>query len=255
MEEKKKDIIKQQKKLIKQLNDRIASLVHEDNLEHLARQQSISSDTASVSSSRESKDKNSLLELDMDTRRQEESHGISRMMNTVDRLARHYSPPDRYHQPSSTNLSQLRTAVVPDSLFNFELAGLWTFAEDPTDEEIAQYDRHLDEQLRPPPIHSPHLRKPFVNWTKLNPFQYKNLPKPTAFPIQGCSPDPKFYEAMERDDRSMTQRLKWTNNITCPFGWLFGFDTNMGTVAVPDQVIHGYRCEPRSGNWVIDAKG
>jgi hypothetical protein len=86
-EEKKKDIIKQQKKLIKQLYDRIATLVHEDNLEHLARQQSVttysSSDTASVSSSRHSVDKNSMSEMNMNTRRQEESHGISRMMHTV----------------------------------------------------------------------------------------------------------------------------------------------------------------------------
>ena len=259
-EEKNKLNIKRQELLIKQLNNRVASLVHEDNLEHLSRQQSVTtysrSDTASVSSSRESKDKNSLSELDMDTRRLEESHGISRMMNTVDRLARHYSPPDRYHQPSSTNLSQLRTAVVPDSLFNFELAGLWMFAEDPTDEEIALYDRHL-EQLRPPPIHSPHLRKPFVNWTKLNPFQYKNLPQPSPLPVQGCSPDPQFYFAtVTANDSHRTKTLKWgRDDNKCPFGYLYGFHTNMGRVAVPDQVIHGYRCDPRFGNWVIDAKG
>ena len=63
VEGKRKDIIKQQVLHIKHLNDRIASLVHEDNMEHLARQQSITtysiSDTASVSSSKDSQDKNS----------------------------------------------------------------------------------------------------------------------------------------------------------------------------------------------------
>jgi hypothetical protein len=112
VEEKNKGKLKQQELLIKQLNNRVASLVHEDNMEHLAKQQNITTysisdtasvsssrdsqnkhslpelDTASVSSSKYSQDKNSLQELAMDARRQEESHGISRMLNTVDRLGK-----------------------------------------------------------------------------------------------------------------------------------------------------------------------
>ena len=58
-------------------------------------------DTASVSSSsRDSQDKSPLPELAMDSRRQDESHSISSMLNTVDWLARHYSPSNRYHKPS-----------------------------------------------------------------------------------------------------------------------------------------------------------
>jgi hypothetical protein len=70
VEEKNKGKLKQQELLIKQLKNRVASLVHEDNMEHLAKQQNIttysshSSDTASVSSSRDSQDKHSLAELD-----------------------------------------------------------------------------------------------------------------------------------------------------------------------------------------------
>ena len=79
------------------LKESVADLVHEDNMYHLAKQQSITtysiSDTNS-SSSKDFQDKISLSELAMDARRQEESHGISRMLNIVDSLARHYSPPD-----------------------------------------------------------------------------------------------------------------------------------------------------------------
>ena len=118
LEKKRKSIIKQQVLQIKHLNTRVASLVHEDNMEHLARQQSIttysSSDSASVSSTRESQSRNSMQsEVDtasvssttreshdkfsIDARRQDEAAGVSRMLGTVDKLARHYSPPDREH--------------------------------------------------------------------------------------------------------------------------------------------------------------
>ena len=134
---------------------------------------------------------------------------------------------------------------------------LWLHQEDLTPEEEVQYDKYLQKKLRPPPIHSPTLKKPWVNWTKLNPFQHRNLPQPSPFPIQGCSPDPEFYlKTVTLNDLFYTKTLKWgRDDDKCPFGYLHGFSTNMGTVAVPDQVLHGYRCEPRSGTWQIDAKG
>ena len=56
VEGKRKGIIKQQVLHIKHLNDRIASLVYEDNMEHLSRQQSITtysiSDTPAARTSR-----------------------------------------------------------------------------------------------------------------------------------------------------------------------------------------------------------
>ena len=94
-------------------------------------------------------------------RREEESGQITRMLDSVDKLAKQYSPKDRYHQPNVTNLSQSRAAVIPESLFNYELAALWMHAEDPSEEELAQYDRHLEQELRPalqelPPLVSSH---------------------------------------------------------------------------------------------------
>jgi len=257
------------KKEIKKLKKRIAALVHDDNMEHLARQQSITtySDTSSVSSrdnniSRDSRDKISMSELATDARRQEESHGISRMLGTVNRLARHYSPPDRYHDSTKPNLSLPRIVTDPERLPECvpeELFALWLHAhqEELTPEEEMRFDQYLHQQLRPPPIFSPPLRKPWVNWTKLNPFQHRNLPQPEPFPLQSCSPDPEFYLKTETtNDRYYTQTLRWTREDNKnPFGYMYGFATNMGTVAVPTIPIHGYRCNPYSGGWEIDARG
>ena len=283
LEKKRKSIIKQQVLQIKHLNTRVASLVHEDNMEHLARQQSIttysSSDSASVSSTRESQSRNSMQsEVDtasvssttreshdkfsIDARRQDEAAGVSRMLGTVDRLARHYSPPDRYHDPNVSNMSPPRLVTDPEKLPNSvpqEMFAIWLHAhqEDLTPEEVEGFAKYLHLQIRPPPIHSPHLKKPFVNWTKVNPFQYKNLPQPSPFPIQGCSPDPEFYGKTEiLNDRYYTKVVKWgRDDNKCPFGIFFGFSTNMGIVPVPAQVIHGYRCNPTYGIWQLDAKG
>ena len=129
-------------------------------------------------------------------------------------------------------------------------------ANDATAEEEAEYDRHLEKELRPPPIYSPRLKKPVVNWNRLNPNQFRNLPKAEGFPVQGCSQDQNFYVETETlgsypDVRTF---LKW-ERTRFPFGIRFGFSTNMGIVAVPDVPIHGYRCYEGSGNWSIDAIG
>ena len=93
-------------------------------------------------------------------------------------------------------------------------------ANDATAEEEAEYDRHLERELRPAPIHSPRLKKPAVNWNRLNPGQFKNLPKAEAFPVSSCSPDPEFYLAEEiANDTHRTRSLKWLRSDNrFPFG-------------------------------------
>ena len=173
----------------------------------------------------------------------------------MDRLAQVYSPPDRYHKPSNVNLFKPRNDVEHDKLFNFEFAAMWMNANDATAEEEAEYDRHLERELRITPIHSPHLKKPVVNWNRLNPGQFKNLPKAVAIPVQGCSPDPNFYLAVEAAYDWRCNTLKWNSTNRFPFRSLYGFETNLGIVSVPDVAIHGYRCYETSGYWTIDAMG
>ena len=248
----------------KRLTAKVATLTHDNNVAHLALQQNMSTYSSSITGSVFDSTTSDVDPEEgvtpepapaqsprADLPRSDDSIQISQMLDTVDKLAKQYSPSDRYHQPNVTNLSQSRSDVIPDSLFNYELAALWMFANVPTEEEIAQYDSNLERELRPPPIYSPRLKKPIVNWARLNSFQFKNLPQPERFPVHGCSHDAKLYETA---DSTSYSPLKWGIG-PYPFGSLHGFYTNMGVVAVPDQPLHGYRCYPGTGTWEIDARG
>ena len=90
-----------------------------------------------------------------------------------------------------------------------------------TEVEQRRFNSFMNQQIRPPPIYSPDLVKPYVNWNRVNPFQERNLPKPAAFPLSGCSPDPAFYDKQMRVYQSgyYRQVLKWGwNDESCPFG-------------------------------------
>jgi len=201
---------------------------------------------------------------DVEIRRKQQTDYISRIGGTVDTLAKQYSPARYTHVSPKSNYPVEGGPTVLDV---FPALCLFAGDEEPTDEELSKYDADLARQLRPDPIYSPTLRKPNVNWAKLNPFQHKNLPKPNLFPVHGCSQDPDFYEQMVqyRDGGGNYRRtLKWnplkisveieelTNQ---PFGRNFGFETNMGVVAIPTMPLHGYRCHPSTGEWVMDAIG
>ena len=178
---------------------------------------------------------------------------ITQLVRVVDQLARVYSPPDRYeHVPTVIELSEPRSS--PQQMFSWvhsEMLALWVYAvEDVTPEEEQLFEKELQKRIRPPPVYSPHLQKPIVNWARLNSFQHKNLPQPDRFPVLGCSLDAKLYEVSD----AQYSPIKWGIGPH-PFGSLHGFYTNMGVVAVPDQTLHGYRCCPGTGAWEIDARG
>ena len=258
-----------QEREIQRLTSKVASLTHDNNQAHLALQQNMSVYSSSITGSVFD---STMSDLDPEKRatpepapplpppavlpRLDDSVQISKMLDSVDRLARMYSPPDRYHKPSMVNLFKPRNDVEHDKLFNFEFAAMWMNANDATAEEEAEYDRHLERELRITPIHSPHLKKPVVNWNRLNPGQFKNLPKAFAFTVEGCPQDPDFYLAVDEVGSYPDVRkiLRW-KNTRFPFGKLYGFGTNMGPVAVPDVAVHGYRCCENTGSWVIDAMG
>ena len=90
---------------------------------------------------------------------------LSKLSDVVDRLARKY---DRYNLISTTNIHNTR--CHPDGLpciVPRDMMGLWLFADptmDPTAEESAMYEFHMNQQTRPPPIYSPNLPRPTVNW-------------------------------------------------------------------------------------------
>ena len=281
-----KDIqLKHQKRDIERLTTKVATLTHDNNVAHLALQQNMSthsssSITGSISitgsvfdstvsdSEAETLGENkspdvSMTSPDQIARREEESGQITRMLDSVDKLAKQYSPKDRYHQPNVANLSQPRSEVVPDSLFNYELSALWMFAEVPTDEETVQYDRLLENELRPPPIHSPPLRRPYVNWTTLNKHRRKNLPDPQLFPVYSVPVDPSFYtdttkyKPSDKHIGDLPSGLIATNKqcgcAACipPFGSRHGLMTDMGVIGMPADPVHGYCWDDDTGGWVI----
>ena len=185
-------------------------------------------------------------------RREEESEYISRMCKKVDELATQYSS-DRYRSSKSINLSMPSSTPDPSNLPSSvpeELFAIWLYQEELTPDEEECYDRFLRQQMRPPLVKSPPLQKPCVNWNRLNPGQYKNLPQPVLFRVHSCSPDPMFYEkevdVYIEGQGTMKKYPAW-GRTEAPFGKLYGFSTNMGTVAVPDVPVHGYRCCHYSG--------
>ena len=219
-----------------------------------------SSHSSSASSSRQPRSFPSHRGADerqaMEIMRRQQTDYISRIGSAVDTLAQQYSPP-RYTHVSTRINDPVKGG--PSVLDVFPALCLFAGEEEPTAEELSKYDALLDSQLRPPPIYSPTLRKATVNWNKLNPFQHKNLPKPSLYPVHGCSEDQEFYEKTvpyRCGGGYNRTKLKWgSEEDTIPFGHNFGFATNMGIVAIPTMPLHGYRCAPNTGEWVIDAIG
>ena len=279
--------LKHQRREITRLSTKVATLTHDNNVAHLALQQNSStyspsttesvSITGSVFDSTVSDFEPETLEITKSpdvfltspakiTRRREESGQITRMLDSVDKLAKHYSPKHRYHQPNNTNMSQPRSTVVPDSLFNYEMAALWMFAQDPTEEEMVQYDRHLEQELRPAPISSPPLRRPYVNWSNLNKHRRKNLPDPQLFPVSSVPADPSFYTDTARykpADRHtihsycgpvpLRLNKEECGCVVCvpPFGQKYGLMTDMGIIGMPQEPVHGYCWDDDTGGWAI----
>ena len=168
--------------------------------------------------------------------RQAKSEEIASLALKVEELARVYSP-HRYNLPSPTNESVPKVVDDVDNLpeaVPAELFAIWMTQggeHELTKEEEQKFSSFLEKQIRLAPVFSPDLPRIRVNWTALNPFQQKNLPKPKMFPVSSCSLDPQFYERTERfyaGSGYYRTVLSWEqpqNNY--PFGHLYGFDTNV----------------------------
>ena len=82
---------------------------------------------------------------------------------------------------------------------------------------------------------------PTINLRDVNARALGNLPKPYKYPVQGCSQDPDHYT---------TTCYDYSNHFG-PIGWAFGYQTNNGIVAVPDQPVHGYIWDHDCENWTL----
>ena len=143
--------------------------------------------------------------------------------------------------------------------------GIWLYADnqEPTQEETAMYEFHIQKQVRHPPIFSPNLPRPTVNWSTLNKHKRKNLPDPERFPIKSVPADPNFYKDVTKYKPAAKHitdlpggLLATTEQCGCaacvpPFGLQHGLRTDLGIIAMPENAVHGYKWDESSAGWVI----
>ena len=95
-----------------------------------------------------------------------------------------------------------------------------------------------------------------IDFTRVNKFFMRNIPDPKSFPIQGCSQDPAFYDRhgarRDRDgfyiDRFSPNHYK---DYPPPHGRLFGYETDIGIVPVPEEAVNGYVW--KNNDWILHA--
>jgi hypothetical protein len=122
------------------------------------------------------------------------------------------------------------------------------------------------QEVRPPPIFSPNLPRPTVNWTNLNKHRRKNLPDPELFPVHSVPADPTYYLDRSKykpadqhnngNDPMTTARIVFGKDCGCavcvpPFGYKYGLMTDMGVISMPVSAVHGYRWDDNTAGWVI----
>ena len=187
----------------------------------------------------------------------QEKASITKLSNTVDKLAKKY---DRYNLITETNV--FNTRCDPDGLpciVPRVFMGIWLLAnmEEPTQEEIAMYEFHLQKQVRGPPIYSPNLPRPTVNWTTLNKHRRKNLPDPEMFPMHSVPQDPSYYIDTAMYKSADLHNSLWSKTdcacVSCVphFGYRYGLMTDMGVISMPESAVHGYRWDDYTASWVI----
>ena len=104
---------------------------------------------------------------------------------------------------------------------------------------------------------APEIRYKTVDFSRVNVRSIANVPKPTTFPIHGCSEDPKFYSEIVKLDsvdyygRHYTRPCR--HQTSTPFGSQFGYQTNDGIVPVPSSPVHGYVWSDELRDWILHA--
>ena len=92
-----------------------------------------------------------------------------------------------------------------------------------------------------------------IDFTRTNKFFMRNIPTPTSFPIHGCSQDPEFYVRQCRNQYGEYPDLKPNHYKDCPrpHGSLYGYETDIGIVPVPEEAVNGYVW--KNGSWILHA--
>jgi len=118
--------------------------------------------------------------------------------------------------------------------------------EPQVDEFVAKMTANI-AALVPLAIYRPPIKVeyPQVDLCQLNQHFLRNIPKPESFPILGCSNDLEFYARVDHRPGIKNFYKEF------PFGSEYGYNSNLGIVAMPDHPIHGYVWS--GGEWKVHA--
>ena len=93
-----------------------------------------------------------------------------------------------------------------------------------------------------------------IDLSKVNySFRVRNLPDPFKFPIKGCSQDPNFYDIKYRSENKRNYYTWDVESREYPHGYMYGYNTDVGIVPVPEEPVHGYVFKDRHG-WILHAE-
>ena len=119
------------------------------------------------------------------------------------------------------------------------------------DERAAYYNR-----TKSIPIHQPY---PKVDWTQINSYSKRNLPKAELLPVFGCPQYPDYYPDAPNPERIVVcSTTKDCSLPGCshktpikghPFGSLFGYKINLGLVVLPSTPVGGY-IQTENEGWI-----
>ena len=118
-----------------------------------------------------------------------------------------------------------------------------TFCPGTLASKIDQIQKKYANSYKPKTVngitYSANVHTPAVDFARIRPHLYRNLPKPDPFPVHGCAQNPEFYsDCTETTAYGEGKIPKFeTEN---PFGSTPGFLTNLGIVAVPATPIGGF---------------
>ena len=94
-----------------------------------------------------------------------------------------------------------------------------------------------------------------IDLTNVNERFLQNIPKPQLYPILGVSQDPKFYQKDGQNENfNYYNRHYYSESgyFRHPHGQMFGYQTDIGIVPVPDDPIHGHVW--KDGKWTLQAQ-
>ena len=151
-------------------------------------------------------------------------HWLKLMGNTIKRVA----PESIFDKNRSCQLKKRRQARRVANIVPTELQSLWH-----------------NSQVTCVNVPDPY---PIVKLANVNKRFLSNCPDPKAFPIHGCSDSPKFYEW---EVSGFNNQLPPPHHRPNPFGFKYGYLTDVGVISVPTDVIHGYVWSEEHSGWLL----